>query len=248
MATHPNFYENLGEALSRLKSTVVTYEGEPYLIWTITDHKGDGKFRVYMSPVEAVQNMHVPVLNSIPHGHSGLGPALDEWMQANPAARIVRKMMNSPGFNRFRPFPLGMFNDGKTACYLERIPSRPKMEQGLQSSMIMVNPVSCFDSNRAHVINLYSESFKDCVLGRYPSPKEILEKLSSGKFTNISVAFDREFALVRGPVGTLFLAYRENVIGFMPKGDFSRVQLPHKFLHFKEVVEELNLFYTIDKM
>jgi hypothetical protein len=51
-------------------------------------------------------------------------------MAEHPAAGILRKQMNSPLFNKFRPYPLGMCNTkGQRAYYLERQPNR-KTEQG----------------------------------------------------------------------------------------------------------------------
>ncbi len=249
MATFPNFYENLTEALARLKNTVVLYEGEPYYVWTITDHKGDGKFRVYMTPVEHLENTTLNALNHLPHGHSGLGQLIDEEMAASPEKKILRKMMNSPGFNRFRPFPLGMMNSGENAIYIERVPSRPKMEQGLQTNMLSGTLLSASPSNlsRHVVMSLYTERFKDCVKGRHPTPNEVLIKLTSKEFKNESVAFHREFALVLGPIETLFLAYKQDVVGALPHGDYTSVKLGRKFHHLKEVVEELRLFYRIEK-
>jgi len=248
MATHVNFFENLNEALSRLKSTVVLYDGSPEYIWTITDHKGDGKFRVYMSPVEEVSNVNPPAIHQYPHGATSMGPELDAWMSANPNIKISRKMMNSPAFNRFRPFPLGMMNTGTIVNYLEREPSRPKMEQGLQSNMIASQRLSAaVEMPRQHAhVDMYSEAFKACVLGSYPSPNEVLTKLTSGTYANEGVAFHRHFALIRGPIDTLFLAYKDSVVGVLPNGDYTKLKLGKKFKHVKEVAQELNLFVYVE--
>jgi hypothetical protein len=87
--------------------------------------------------------------------------------------------------------------------------------------------------------------FKDCILGNYPTPKDTLEGLKNPKFINESVAFNREFALVRGPIDLIFLAYREDIVGVLPNADFSRLKLGKEFIHTKEVIEELNLFSIV---
>jgi hypothetical protein len=54
----------------------------------------------------------------------------------NKGHPIIRKTMNSPKFNKFRPFPLGMCNSNGRCYFLERQPLRPKVEQGLIRSMV----------------------------------------------------------------------------------------------------------------
>lgn len=245
MAKYPNFYENINEALSRLRQTVILYDGHPYYIHTITDHKNDGKFRVYMSSVEVVGSLQISIFNQLPHGHSLMGPKLDAYMAEHPDLPLLRKQMDSPLFNRFRPFPLGMCNSGANAFYLERYPARPHMTQGLQQNMVSSTKIACVTYGVGGSVNLFTESFRDCVLGHYPSPKEVLEKLRSDRYLNESVAFHREFALVKGPIGTLFLAYKEGVVGDLPELDFSRLRLDKSKWYLKEAIEDLNLFITI---
>src|SRR5690349_7508913 len=117
-AKYPNFYENLKEAQDRLRGCIVLYSGEPNYIWAICDHKPDGKFRVYMSPIEVVHTTSLPPINQIPSNHPSLGSAIDTFLDANASLPVVRKMMDSPAFNKFRPFPLGMCNQGSQAFYV----------------------------------------------------------------------------------------------------------------------------------
>jgi hypothetical protein len=49
MQEHVNFYENIKEARMRLKGTIVLYEGIPYRVLAIADHKGP-VFRIYLNP------------------------------------------------------------------------------------------------------------------------------------------------------------------------------------------------------
>lgn len=252
MPKFENFYENIQEAQMRLRGTVVLYDKDPVYVWAVINHKGDGVFRIYISPVEDVD--HCPggmPINQIPHTHAALGEVMDEWMatpnvMSNSKFRILRKKMNSPLFNRFRPFPLGMMNAGKYVYYLERQPQRPKTEQGLVSSAVHATPISAaVNTQIMKSIDLFTPSFRDCVVGDYPSPNNVLAGITNPRYDNEAVAFHRQFALVKGPIDTLFLAYKSDVIGALPNGDFSRVRLGKDFAHCREVVDELNLFNTI---
>lgn len=250
MATHVNFYENIQEALMRIKQTIVLYDGYPNYVHTVAPHPTDEAFRVYMTPLEKVHEMPMaglPCAGLIPHGASNMVGHMDAWMEQHPNW-ITRKKMNSPKFNRFRPFPLGMVNQGQNAVYCARQPARPKTEQGLIPSMILATAISVSPKNMPHgyAVDCYNKSFRDAIIGDYPSPKTVLEGLQNPKFSNESVAFNREFALVKGPIDLMFLAYREDVIGVLPYGDFSRVRLGKEFRHCREVTEELNLFLTVE--
>jgi hypothetical protein len=250
MATYKNFYETLVEAQMRLRASIVIYDREPVYVWAVTDHKGDGAFRVYITPIDKLKLINqgggFPV-NQVPGTHPSMGPKMDEWMAANPDSPLLRKKMDSPLFNKFRPFPLGMYNYNGFAYYTERQPQRPKTEQGLTEGAVMQTHITTSPTNEKYPMqcNMFTEGFRDCILGKHPSPKEVLDGLTSDEFVNTSVAFDRHFALARGPIDTLFLGYKRDIIGVLPHADFSTVTLGQKFHHCKEVVEDLSLFASI---
>lgn len=248
-----NFYENIAEAHIRLRNTVVMYDGAPYHIWAITSHKPDGIFRVYMSPIGEDPNRYIerPDFDMYHPTSPELGPYLDKWMDQTKDHKFVRKHMNSPHFGKFRPFPLGMCNrpDGGVS-YFERQPQRNR-EQGLTNSMVDetfldINPgTNKFRSGRMSV-GLRSAAFESCVLGTHPGPNEVLSNLLDSDVSNTGVAFNRNFALLRGPIGMLFLAYKRDVIGVLPQSNFTQLTLGREYKHLKEVVQELNLFSTIN--
>ena len=253
MATYPNFYENIQEALMRLKRTIVLYDKLPYYIWTIAHGHADGKFRVFMSRIEDVHKVKgsIPAGNTIPDGHTAMLNAMNTWLEGMKEqgieSYVIRKHIDSPLFNKFRPFPMGMLNQNTMAIYVARQPVRPKTEQGLVPSMLFNTRITAAQGVEKNVhVDIYTEAFRDCILGRHPSPKEVLKGIQDPKYQNESVAFHREFALVRGPIDLIFLAYREDIVGVLPNGDFSKIRLGRQFKHTKEVVEELNLFYNID--
>jgi hypothetical protein len=64
MATHPNTFETVKEAMMRLRRTVVVYDGQPFVVLCITNHKADGIFRIYLQATGLDPN------KSIRHGQS----------------------------------------------------------------------------------------------------------------------------------------------------------------------------------
>lgn len=265
MPNFPNFYENTQEAQMRLRSTVVLYDREPYHVLAITEHKPDGIFRIYLEPIgwsdveDPTANRVYPssIVDNYPPNWNGMGPALDAWLETDEGKKsgILRKMMNSPLFNKFRPFPLGMINYGTSTYYVERQPTR-KSEQGLTGSMLYEtllttslpskkNKGLVLGIGRYPVVSIYSKEMQRCIKGEYPSAEECLLNLSDPAVDNESAAFNRNFALVRGPCDLLFLAYKEDIVGVLPKCNFDLLRLGRDFGHCREVVESLSIFNSI---
>jgi hypothetical protein len=247
----PNVYENVKEAMLRLRRTIVCYDGEPYLVLCITNHKADGIFRIYLEPTgRDPEKSHPgrPEPEQYPPEHAGIGPYMDTWMAEHPQAGVLRKQMNSPLFNRFRPYPLGMCNThGGGTYYIERQPNR-KTEQGLLASMLYETKINCIPDQGAkgfRSIDIYGKAFKECVMGLYPTAQECLVNLLDPEVVNEAAAFNREFALVRGPLNMLFLAYKYDIVAVLPKNDFSMVRIGRDYHHTKEVIENLGLFQSI---
>jgi hypothetical protein len=229
------------------------YDDEPVEIITITDHVGDGILRAYVRPIgytpeelEAMPNV-VTGLNNFPPGHNGIGTYMDAFITDNPSCGIKQLRMDSPKFNKFRPYDLGMYWDPPHVYYVERQPNR-RMEQGLISTMLLVKhltPTSEGGKPADGYVNMYGPEMRRCILGEHPSPTRCIEGLTNPKYANTAAAFHRNFALVKGPIDTMFLAYKQDVVGQMPHGDFSKVKLGADFTYCKEVVDELQLFDNI---
>lgn len=253
MVQYTNFYENLTEAERRLKDTVVLYDGHPYYVLCITDHKGDGVFRVYLDKLGSDRAPAICRYDHIPNNwhdepNMSRGKKMDIFIEDNPDSGILRKKMNSPLFNRFRPFPLGMMNRGIHAAYCERRPTRPFSSQGLSGGAIDGHHVVLRSSNEALSgisIDIFNPGFADMVLGNYPSLDECIDNLNNPEIENESVAFHRYFALIRGPIGVLFLVYKQDIIGYLPDGTKSNVFLGKRFIYTREVVGDLGLFGNI---
>lgn len=246
---YPNFYENISEARIRLNGTVVLYDKAPFFIMCITNHMGD-IFRVYLQPLDKVNNPSLPRPPCRAYGADfpTMGEEMDKYMEKHPSAEIIRKHINSPLFDKFRPFPLGMCNlRGKYAYYVERQPSR-HTRQGLTNGMLYQSLMSASETGKRGKmeISLFSPEFYTCVLGVYPSPNVCLERLNNPKVIRDSVGIHRNFALIRGPIEMLFLGYKQDIIGVLPKNDFSEVKLGSQYPHTKEVVSELGIFRDIN--
>lgn len=90
--------------------------------------------------------------------------------------------------------------------------------------------------------DIRAKFFRDCVVADHPSFAECVAALTNPEFVNNAAAFHRNFALVKGPVGTLFLAYKSDIIGVLPMNDSVAVRLSQDNFHLREVVEELGVF------
>lgn len=233
----------------RLRGTVVLYDRLPYYVLAVCGHNKDGIYRIYLDPVG--EESHItPSMDEYHPEHASLGTYLDQWLDANPSTPVLRKQMNSPLFNKFRPFPLGMCNAGKQCFYLERQPLRPKTEQGLtrqmvNESLVSLGPVDYIRGSKGGNIGLLSAAMKSCITGEHPSAQECLTNLLSGEYDNEAVAFHREFAFVKGPIGMIFLAYKSDIVGVLPKNNFDFCRLGDGFRHCREAVNELRLFNNI---
>lgn len=257
MAKYENFYETVKEAEMRLLNTVVCYEGEPYYVIAITNHKGDGKYRIYLDKLGFnPKGLAIQRIPGIPYEYYdgtnenvSRGNKMDAWLENNPNSGIIRKFMSSRGFDNYRPFPLGMCNlQGKT-YFLERQPQRIT-QQGLVNQMVKSTCVDLASQSTGRgsqrgVPNLMGMEMYMTITGQYPDPEECIKNLRDPKIANTSVGFHRNFAVVRGPINTLFLAYKDEIIGFLPNLDFSVVCLGLDFKHTREVVDALKLFKDI---
>jgi len=246
-----NLYDSLEEAYRRLHNTVVTYDGEPCSVIAVTNHKKDQIFRLYLWPVRyPVSSPLFPraLANYIPMA-AEMGAYLDKFMEEHKDSPLMRKHANSPAFNLFRPFSLGMLNDGDgNVHYLERSPER-RVQQGLIPAMVNYCQLS-LDVGNVNLRGrwpgrLSGEPFCDCVQANHPSAEECLENLLDPANTNTAAAFNRYFAFVRGPLDTFFLAHKNEMVGFVPANRRPTVELGKRFRHLKEAVEETNQFAAV---
>lgn len=263
---HANFFENFDEMVIRLRHTIVMYDGIPMNVIALATHK-DGIIRLYMEEVghdKGPMSSRFSGWGQVSDYPDPLarGTAIDKFIELNPTCGIVRKMANSPKFNKFRPFALGMMNYHDKVVYVERVPQR-HTQQGLTAAHLIANNITLGERDSQQVGKspsssssngsnfkmaqgeLFRASFRDCILAQHPPAKMCLKNLQDPTIANEGAAFHREFAFLRGPVETLYLAYKTDIIGHLPKGELSELRIPRKFAHTKEAVEELSLFKTV---
>lgn len=256
MPAYDSFYETVKEANMRLQNTVILYEGLPYYVLCVDNHKADGIFRIYLDPVSPDKDLEVEVVPGIPYiwhteGGVSVGMKMDEYLNNHPDSRIKRKMMNSPGFNKFRPFPLGMVNLDHEVFYAERRPTR-HTHQGLTKDMVLTTRVTetgeNFKGYPGNRLNLApsNKKYYDMYVGNYPTLDETLVALSDPDVANLGAAFSRNFAVIRGPARLLFLAYKTETIGIIPNRDRSLVSLSPEYAQLRELIQESSYFSTVN--
>lgn len=212
---YENFYENLEEASFRLNQSIVMYDNKPVFIHSLENHK-DGIVRVQIQelPLSETENN-----------------------------AFTRKMINSPKFNRFRPFELGNMNllsGGVIYPYrLERIPVRTRI-QGTTGTNTRLNPLFPELRNPNFNFNslLYNEGFVEMCRGIYPTWNEYIE-------TGIpSCALGRDIAVrLSESTGLRFLKYKELYVGVVTEKGV--VVLYPKFNYLREAIEELLVFSSV---
>lgn len=262
MVKHTNFYENIKEAGMRLVNTIVVYDNEPFYVLCIDDHMKDGIFRIYLDPVPDKEDLMAHQKYSMPFQswdfakHKTVGPAMDEWLETADGKRsgVLRKMMNSPKFNNYRPFSLGMVNMSDRVYYCRRQPTR-HTQQGLTQTMLNVSPVSLTASSaeealapyrgRGANVSITSYQLGDAIRNIYPDYKEVITNLNDDQVANQACAFHREFAAVRGPLNLLFLAYKDEIVGLLDGESGDKLVLEKRYSYVKEVAETTGVFSTI---
>ena len=249
---YPNFFESQKEAVIRLQGTVVLLDNEPVEVFWLSDHLGDGLIYAYVRPIgltirERADRPEPNQVYNFPHSAvKEQGKFLDQWIIDTPSSQMKRVPLSSYGFNKFRPYELGMYWAPPNVYYVERQPNR-KTEQGLIASMVVASRLNLEENIKAtsSPVDMLGPEMYMCIKGEHPSPKRCIEALTADKYTNTAAAFHRHFAFMRGPVDSLFLAYKSNTIGILPHGDLSQVKLAKNFTYTKEVVDELHLFEDI---
>lgn len=241
MKEHVNFYEDLPEATKRLTGTVVKYDGDFYYVLLISNHKADGIFRIYLDPIKVMESHNSPGFPFL--GGSGSGEAMDIYLDTKKGSKILRKMMNSPLFEKFKPFPLGMGNVDGVTIFTERSPTR-HTQQGLTSQMISSIKLDLLE-NRRWGCEITSPFMYPIYHGIYPSYDECVSNMFDPTCVNKSAAFSRTMALMRGPCETLFLNYRGEIVGQILDKTGETVRLGSRFRFTKEIVQESGFFNNV---
>lgn len=248
MKVYPNFYESLKEANMRLRGTVVLYDGEPYYIYCVTDFE-DGDYRAYMERLPDAKDQYMsfdtagtqgPPCTFMDYKDASIHKAMEDWWAVYPSwkDRLIRRKFNSPLFNKFRPFPLGMYAMQGSTLYLERTPNR-KSEQGLTQNMVVGTKIKLTDMQpTAGYVSMYRFEMRQAILGVTPTVEEALSAVLNGP-VGTCVPFHRHFAFISGPAKSLFLVYKASIVG---KIEYDKILLDPEYSYAREVIQDLNIF------
>ena len=223
-------YESSEDAKLRLRHTVVLYNGEPVYIQDVK--AGNGK------PDDILRVLFQP-LPTTPPGGLARGDVFGRRRLVMPpepapapAEDIQRKYISSKHFD-IAPFRLGYVNAKTGAFYCQRLPNRVQ-KQGLCSENFRG-----FDNHKDAVS---FQAFLSCpetpemVAGKYPTLDQALACLKKVA----SIAFDRDFCLVRDEVipDLIYLYYKGDKVGMYSRDE---IKLGDKFKCLKEKMNELQL-------
>lgn len=144
----------------------------------------------------------------------------------------VRRMINSPGFKRFRTPPLGYCNyfdrDQSHALWCERVSARSR-RQGLCEEVF--NAVSEFGGRAGFRQLSSSEAFREMVVGEYPSFDAVMGRL----VPDSTIAVDRDFAVQAGTHGFRYLMYRRDTVALIVR---ESILLRNDRQHLLETIAE----------
>lgn len=125
-----------------------------------------------------------------------------------------------------RPPRLGYMNTRRNSYYVSRVPVR-RYKQGLNRQNIAVGALNIEPGlNRGDTIRCVE--LARCILNKYPSLDECLEKLQDGRN---ACAFHRHWAITAGGE----LHYRGNPVGAYQKGN---LKLTEDYCYLQEAAEE----------
>lgn len=211
---YKNFYENREEAEFRLSGSVVMYDGDPVYVQTVENHD-DETVRLNIA--------------TLPLNENGGG-------------KTVRKKIDSPLFNKFRPFDMGnvnfLHNGVISPIRIERTPARTRVQgtTGANCRISMIHKGTPAVANWSMI--LQNEGFVEMCKGVYPTFREFLDSGAP------AVCISSDFTVSKGESGLIGLAYRFDKIGIVnTKG---MVFLFPKYKYLKEMLEELKDFTGIN--
>lgn len=123
--------------------------------------------------------------------HEGIGEEVLAYsMDIDPRRDSAKKPLSVSYTDKefdYSEINLGYMNMDGTAYYVARDPRRIN-SQGLTSGALRITPALSMRD-----VGMMRREFYDCIMGRHPSLKEALDKLSSGEADSVAIA--RHFAI-----------------------------------------------------
>lgn len=260
MVDYLNFYENADEVNRRLRGTVVLYDGKPYYVMTLAMASVDSIVRLYLEPLSSehrpllLDNYKMKALTDkgisfpwqqYPHGSSSMISAMETFTKQVPELGILRKKINSPSFNKFRPFPLGYsLQDGGYPVYVMRKPVR-KGYQGFSSARAAVINLDAVDGYfNSGNFDINSPALYNAIVADWPTYHAAVGKMLQNP-SQLGQPFHRDLAIIRGPCDSFFLGHRYQIVGQITDLPTGSIRLAKSCQHLFETLSEMNIFQSI---
>lgn len=239
-------YDHMQEFVTRLRNSVVLYDGSPFYVSDIVDEarpkeprrkRGEDErdfLRRYERWTGEFDQWRNGQQNNFDREtHSRLVLTLTHTIHGK---RLSDIKFSDPKL-KYNTFNLGYANIGPCAVYVSRLPTRGGgYQQGLNTNNLRIvdNPQTARRINTGMLIG--SEGFENMLRGTYPTYDEAQTMLRENRQQE-SVAFDRVLSLGRDSQlsGLHYLFYRGTKIGY---GEVDRVVIPREYRYVKEILDE----------
>lgn len=207
-------YETVDEVTTRLKDSIVMYDGKPVYITRISHADPDDEDKI--SRV---------FFRELPYGN-------------NVQAKEQRKFLSSKKFELATP-RLGYFNHEGQAVFVSRIPVR-QYQQGLTKKTASVcDVVGNIHQQIGFTTMVGSQGFVDMIAGKYPSFQDVGDMIDDKE--NSSVALSASFAFrLDHDLDALILMNKGTRCGLALKGD-KALKIPQKFHFLRQELEECRI-------
>lgn len=220
------FWTDIQQASDRLRGTTILYDDLPYYVSDIV-------------PGEATKErpgMPRAILHACGEGGDNLG-------------KPTRRILNSPKFKRFRTLPnLGWMNSRRGAVWLTRRPVAGGRSHGYTDNCITTLSFLLRDNGKYSEVrgdplsNLQTQKgFLEMHQGVYPTLEATLANIKP----NTSIAYNREFCVVRDENGFRWMYFRKDRVGLFSSSN--NLCLSASFAHLRETIMESPSF-TLDNI
>lgn len=205
-------YETMEEVTTRLKDSVVMYDGKPVYITRVS----------FPEPDEPEDKISRVFFRELPYNNN----------------KEQRKFLSSKKFELATP-RLGYFNSYGQAVFVSRAPVR-QYQQGLTkktASLYDCHGKPLRDMDFLGMVK--AQGFVDMINGKYPSFQEAGDMI--GDMDNSSVALSTSFAFrVDHDLDALLLLHKGTRCGLALKGD-KALKIPQKFHFLRQEMEECRI-------
>lgn len=256
-------FDNLADAQQKLQQSIVLYQGIPVFVHAVLNSRPDGIFRVYFKPIPLT--LPVDFNNDPDEDEAGVqeivnpfrpmrGDDMRELDRRYRADGCIRKKINSPHFNGFRPITLGYMNhfEGTNTLPIFVVRSTARQySQGVKLRTLTFERPALFNEpvDRMGEANLArSIGFKEMVANEYPSIKDAIDVIKDDSKAPKGVAVSRDVAIMYQSDLAMYLVFvRNQLVGYLDdsQGDRFVVSVSKEKRHLKEILEGVGFVVNV---